>query len=142
MKNEMISYRELLDLIKEDKQPMEVKLYLYVGDANSKKYTWNFDGGCYLISNDEQENENYSFYLRDCLLDSQSFDMLIEPCVSTVEEVVFVLRNRLLDLAESIRDETNKLLKEKICPLAEHDEFIKLSLLEKIVDMVEEYNNE
>ena len=72
----MISYYELLGLLKDSKQPKEVKLHL---KYNSAVYIYNNDNGSYLLKNRFDEyNLSIYMYLRDCLLDNGSFDKCIE----------------------------------------------------------------
>lgn len=138
---ENIDYMELLNLIKDDKQPMKIRLHLNVSTGEYKEYEWCEN--CYVISNSEDESEDYNFYLRDCLLDSQSFDKIIEPLPMTIEAAFLTLKNRFYDLAEAIRNETNRILLNKDrTGLAQHDEDVKLKLLEEVINIVEEYEDE
>ena len=72
----MISYYELLGLLKYGKHPKEVKLHL---GYSSAVYIYNEDNGSYLLKNRfEEDNQSIYMYLRDCLLDNNSFDKCIE----------------------------------------------------------------
>lgn len=138
---ENIDYMELLNLIKDDKQPMKIRLHLNVSTGEYKEYEWCEN--CYVISNSADESLDYNFYLRDCLLDSQSFDKIIEPLPMTIEAAFLTLKNRFYDLAEAIRSETNRILLNKDrTVLAQHDENVKLKLLEEVINIVEEYEDE
>lgn len=81
MKDSYISYYELLTRIKEGNIPPKIILHLvpnksveYISDydyANSE-----FIG--YEILKDEEADENYSYHLGDCFLESAMFDKVIE----------------------------------------------------------------
>ena len=72
----MISYYDLLGLLKDGKQPKEVKLHL---KYNSAVCIYNNDNGSYLLKNRfDEDNLSIYMYLRDCLLDNGSFDKCIE----------------------------------------------------------------
>lgn len=76
----MISYYELLGMIKEDKAPRKIRVHLTPG--TSKLYvreddmdgTFNFYG----LGVNEKENEEYHFYLPECFLESSMFEKNIE----------------------------------------------------------------
>ena len=81
MKNNYISYYELLTRIKERNIPPKIILHLvpnksveYISDydyVNSE-----FIG--YEILKDEEVDENYSYHLGDCFLENTMFDKVIE----------------------------------------------------------------
>lgn len=74
----MISYYELLGMIKEDKAPNKIKVHLtstpkiYKKDDDIEKYCY------YVIDDDEETNENYKYYLTESYLESMMFDKNIE----------------------------------------------------------------
>lgn len=85
MKDSYISYYELLTMIKERDIPPKIILHL-VPDK-SVEYVSNYDyinsefiG--YEILKDKEADENYSYHLGDCFLESTMFDKVIE----TIEE--------------------------------------------------------
>jgi len=71
----MISFYDLLSLLKNNKHPKEVKLHLC---DKAITYVYNKDNGSYLIKYRNQLSQVFDMYLRDCLLDSSSFDNIIE----------------------------------------------------------------
>ena len=81
MKNNYISYYELLTRIKEGNIPQ--LLILHLVPTKSVEYISDYDyinsefiG--YEISKDEEADENYSYHLGDCFLESTMFDKVIE----------------------------------------------------------------
>lgn len=76
----MISYFELLQLIKDGKEPKKIKLYL-ISDNIGKEYKAEYDCcdfSYYGLANMDEENENYKYYLSECFLESNMFDKKIE----------------------------------------------------------------
>lgn len=81
MKDSYISYYELLTRIKEGNIPPKIILHLvpnksveYISDYESVNS--EFIG--YEILKDEEADENYSYHLGDCFLESTMFDKVIE----------------------------------------------------------------
>ena len=73
-----ISYYELLELVKNKKAPEKVDVQL----AGYKEVTYkaSYDGielSCYLISNRDDQDENYHFYLAENFIESSMFDRCI-----------------------------------------------------------------
>ena len=74
----MISYYELLGMIKEDKAPRKIRVHListpkiYKKDDDIEEYCY------YVIDDDEETNENYKYYLTESYLESMMFDKNIE----------------------------------------------------------------
>lgn len=74
----MISYYELLGMIKEGKAPNKIRVHLnstpkiYVKDDDIEEYCY------YILNNKEQEDENYKDYLMDSFIESMMFDKTIE----------------------------------------------------------------
>ncbi|MCI6191222.1 MAG: hypothetical protein MR691_15055 [Clostridium sp.] len=81
MKDSYISYYELLKRIKEGNIPPKIILHLVPN--KSVEYISDYDYVSdklvgYEILNDKDEDENYSYYLVDCFLESTMFDKVIE----------------------------------------------------------------
>lgn len=82
MKNNYISYYELLTMIKERDIPPRIILHL-VPDK-SVEYISDYDYsdsefiGCEILK-DKEADENYHYHLGDCFLESTMFDKVIEP---------------------------------------------------------------
>ena len=81
MKNNYISYYELLTMVKEGNIPQLLVLHLV--QNKSVEYVPDYDyvnseliG--YEILKDEEADENYSYYLGDCFLEGTMFDNVIE----------------------------------------------------------------
>lgn len=76
----MISYYELLTMIKEGKEPKRLRVYLT--STQSKIYCAENDidntFSYYVIENEGEENENFKYYLGECFLESDMFDKNIE----------------------------------------------------------------
>lgn len=76
----MISYYELLGMIKEDKAPKEIRVHLTSG--TSKLYVRESDiddtFNCYVIDEDEETSEDYKYYLTDCYIESMMFEKTVE----------------------------------------------------------------
>lgn len=76
----MISYYELLGMIKEDKAPEKIRIHLTPN--TSKIYIRHNDideeFSYYGLLNEDEENEEYKYYLSECLLESSMFDKNIE----------------------------------------------------------------
>lgn len=78
----MISYYELLKMIKDGEEPQLIVLHMNCG---SMEYQPIYDDGefnYYEICDKKLENDNFRFYLGDTLLESQ----MIEPNIEIVEE--------------------------------------------------------
>lgn len=74
-----ISYYDLLELIKKGEEPDLIKLVMNCGE---RYYQAFYDYGEFsyygLSENDENEDENFKYYLADTLLESEMFDDNIE----------------------------------------------------------------
>lgn len=76
----MISYYELLTMVKENNIPNEIRVKLTPGSSrvyvreNDLEDTFNF----YHLKNAKEGNEDYSYYLSECYLESSMFDKTIE----------------------------------------------------------------
>ena len=76
----MISYYELLTMVKEGKEPKRIKVYLtsttsaiYCAEYDLDK-TFNYYG----LENNHENDGNYKYYLGECFLESSMFDKNIE----------------------------------------------------------------
>ena len=81
MKNNYISYYELLTMVKEGNIPQ--LLILHLVPTKSVEYVPDYDYVSdklvgYEILNDKDEDENYSYHLVDCFLEGTMFDNVIE----------------------------------------------------------------
>src|SRR5574344_1435355 len=87
----MISYYELLEMIKRRNIPKHISLFMV---HKKVKYVADYDPVdnsflCYIIQNEEDKDENFGEYLRDCLLDNQSFEkcIIVEGKSSKIEKL-------------------------------------------------------
>lgn len=76
----MISYYELLGMIKEGKTPNKIKVHL---NSTSKIYESDVDRvshefSCYVLYGCEEEDDNYHYYLAEDFLESSMFEKTIE----------------------------------------------------------------
>ena len=91
----MISYYELLGMIKEDKAPEKIRVHLTTNTSriyvreNDFEGTFSFYG---LLSNQIQDDE-YKYYLAECLLESSMFDKNIE----IIEDKLNIVKEKLED---------------------------------------------
>ena len=81
MKNNYISYYELLTMVNEGNIPQ--LLILHLVPTKSVEYVPDYDYVSdklvgYEILNDKDEDENYSYHLGDCFLEGTMFDNIIE----------------------------------------------------------------
>ena len=81
MKDNYISYYELLTMVKEGNIPQ--LLILHLVPTKSVEYVPDYDYVSdklvgYEILNDKDEDENYRYYLVDCFLEGTMFDNIIE----------------------------------------------------------------
>ena len=76
----MISYYELLGMIKEDKAPRKIRVHLTSGISKLYVREDDMDGtfNFYGLGVNEKENEEYHFYLAECFLESDMFEKNIE----------------------------------------------------------------
>lgn len=76
----MISYYELLGMIKEGNIPKKIKVHLT--PVSSRDYISEYDIDesftYYRLENEKEENDDYRFCLADCFLESMMFDEKIE----------------------------------------------------------------
>lgn len=74
----MISYYELLGMIKEDKAPNKIRVHL---TSEPRIYEAEYDGedfNCYCLSKNSVEDGDYKCYLADSYLEGMMFDKTIE----------------------------------------------------------------
>ncbi len=71
----MISYYDLLGMLKTDTHPLKVKLHLC---NKSVKYYYSKDDNCYLLEDEKQKSQTFCFYMNECLTDKQFLDNIIE----------------------------------------------------------------
>ena len=76
----MISYYELLGMIKEDKAPRKIRVHLTPGTSKLYVREDDMDGtfSFYGLGVNEKENEEYHFYLPECFLESSMFEQTVE----------------------------------------------------------------
>lgn len=108
----MISYLQLLSMIKKKKIPNEVALHILNRKIIYKKDCDN-DGSfnCYVIKNPNQVTEDINFYLRDTLLDSQSFDKCIEIIDENIKELPMIYNGNAKDEIMRNRYKINELVR-------------------------------
>lgn len=133
MKNNYISYYELLTMIKERDIPPKIILHLvpnksveYISDYESVNS--EFIG--YEILKDEEADENYSYHLGDCFLESTMFYKVIEIIEEekeieklqkpTLDEYIHITGEdlykqdmKLYDKIDELIDEVKKLKEDK-----------------------------
>ena len=74
----MISYFELLQMIKDGEIPKKVRLHYALA---TREYRADYDVDTfshYELCNKRDEDDNFRFYLSECFLDSDMFDEKIE----------------------------------------------------------------
>ena len=71
----MISYYDLLGMLKTDTHPLKVKLHLC---NKSAKYYYSEEDSCYLLVDRKKESQSFCFYMNECLTDKQFLDNIIE----------------------------------------------------------------
>ena len=82
----MISYYELLQLIKLGKEPKRIKVHL-TGRPREYYAEYDFDDFSH-YSLDGESNENYRDYLVECFLESDMFDDKIEILDKKIPEKI------------------------------------------------------
>lgn len=111
MKENMISYYDLLTMIKNKKYP---KIYWHTGFKEKVLYVPIFD--CfsnefvgYNISNSSLEDENTRFYLSECMLESSMFDECLEIKENDIQKEISKLQSEIDLLSNEIRSYHNKI---------------------------------
>ncbi len=76
----MISYYELLTMIKENDAPKKIRVHLTPNTSNIYVNELDIDGSLnyYALSQNARENEEYKYYLTECFIESSVFDKCIE----------------------------------------------------------------
>ena len=83
----MISYYELLNKINHNEIPDLLELNLNCGKRYYQAY---YDDGLfnyYGLCEENEENEDFKYYLSDCLLDSEMFDKKIKIMNEKIEKI-------------------------------------------------------
>lgn len=97
-----ISYYELLGMIKEGNIPERIKVCL-VGNKEVV-YIAEFETEyillCYMIENENEQDENYRYYLSECLIEYSMFD----ECIEIIEEEKEIEHYDLVDNYEVMND--------------------------------------
>ena len=130
--NNMVSYYELLGMIKDKTFPDEVVLNMY---GKSVTYIASYDSVddsliCYEAKNKEDINCNFKFYLGECFLESSMFD----------KNLSYVIKPKPIDKIhweekESLAGDLRDYQKQEV--LARRTEKLKKSLNE----IIEKINN-
>ncbi len=114
----MISYYELLGMIKEKKAPNRIKVHL---TSKPKIYKARYDDEDfnYYELDDEDDDENYSCYLSDSYLESMMFDETIEILeedkkIDKIKTLNNVGNSRNLVEFQDKQQLNNHILKDKI----------------------------
>lgn len=139
MKNNYISYYELLTMIKEGNIPL--LLILHLVPNKSVEYAPDYDYVSdklvgYEILNDKDEDENYSYHLGDCFLESTMFDKVIE----TIEEEKEIEKLKI----EQDTPNSNYYIKNEYgtkCALTKHSKMIA-EKVNKLIDKVKKLKEE
>ena len=86
MKNNLISYFELLEMVKNKNVPKKIRLILY---NRSEVYCAEYDVGkfSHYVLEKDSENENFRYFLIDCFLESDMFDKCIEVLNDEFEDI-------------------------------------------------------
>lgn len=88
----MISYYDLIGMVKEGNAPGTIEVKLCSGKA--KTYIANYDVGefsFYHLEFEDLEDDNYHYYLSECFLESSMFD----KCITILDE-----EDELIDIEE------------------------------------------
>lgn len=87
----MISYYELLGIIKEGNEPKKIKVEIVKGTSEIYKAEYDREDFSHYLLDRPLQNENYRFYLSECFLESNMFD----KCITILDE-----ENEFEDIAE------------------------------------------
>lgn len=71
----MISYFDLLGMLKNDTHPLKVKLHLC---NKSVVYVYSADDRSYLLKDKKKQSETFCYYMNECLTDKQFLENIIE----------------------------------------------------------------
>ena len=126
----MISYFELLGMIKEDKAPRKIRVHL---TSNPKIYKAVYDFGdfnYYTLYEEEIIDDDYHHYLAECFLESSMFDKNIEILdKKKIPDKLKSLNNvgnvpNLLEFADK-QQLNNCLLKDKLNEVIHYLQYLK-----------------
>ena len=71
----LISYFDLLDMFRFNRQPYKVKLYICKYSMN---YIFSEEDGSYIIEDEKKVSQRFNFYLNENLTDTCCFKKMIE----------------------------------------------------------------
>lgn len=127
----MISYYDLLGMIKEGNEPDLVRLRLNCGAVYYQAYYDDDEFNYYGICDGDDENDDFKHYLVDSLLESQMFERNIEVIKSPkkIEKIELVNNGSLNSYA--IYDENGTK-----CALTKHSKV----MADKINEIIDEIN--
>lgn len=100
----MISYYELLGMIKEGNIPNKIKVHLTPVSSRNYISEYDIDGSFsyYRLENEKEENDDYRFCLADCYLESVALDETIEILdEKEIEQINKSYDIRILDFDKS-----------------------------------------
>ena len=110
----MISYFELLQLIKDGKEPKRIKVHL-AGRPREYYADYDFDEFTH-YSLDGEVDENYRDYLAECFLESDMFDKKIEIIeakgIEYLSDEERITNNEIIYKINEIIDIVNEMNKE------------------------------
>ena len=86
MKTDLISYFELLEIIKKEEAPKKISLILC---NRSEVYCAEYDAGkfSHYVLEKDNENENFIYFLGECFLESDMFNKCIEVLDDDFEDI-------------------------------------------------------
>ena len=109
-----ISYYELLGMIKEGNIPERIKACLvgnkevvYIAEFETEDILIG-----YMIENENEQDENYHYYLSECLIEYSMFDECIEIVKDELKELTyedFFEDNSEMEMFEILVNEQNKI---------------------------------
>ena len=116
--NKLVSYYDLLGMIKEGNIPEKVYWINNRKEKISYKADYDIEFNCYFLENINEENEDIAFYLVENLLESEMFKECIEipnDDFEDIEEVTYKprkIQNAINSLIKNQKKIT-EMLKEK-----------------------------
>lgn len=114
----MISYYELLGIIKEGNEPKKIKVEIVKGTPEIYKAEYDREDFSYYLLDRPLQNENYRFYLSECFLESNMFDKCItildeENEFEDIEEVDLGILNDQSSKNREFKIKINQLIKNQ-----------------------------
>ena len=111
--NRMISYYELLGMIKDDNIPKKIKLHMcgttriYVADYEDEDFS------NYCLENINDESDDFRCYLAECFLESDMFEENIEITEeeNKIEKINYE-EHIGIDLSETVCNKINEIIDE------------------------------